>query len=100
MATSENTPEIIMAQAQALIDKVQSDLEAGADFYRNQGLNPEKVHAVLQQELTPQGEQEVRQAFASDMEEIEQEVREELARSAFAAPPPSTKASRPRRSMV
>ncbi len=100
MATTQSTPETIMAEAQALIDRVHSDLESTADFYRSQGLDPDKVQPVLQQQLTPQGQEEARKAFANDMEAVEQEVREEVARASFAAPPPSAGAPRRRRPMV
>ncbi len=102
MATSspKDPPEVLMDQAQALIDRVQSELESSEDFYRSQGLAPEKVRAVLQGELTPQGRQEAEQAFASDMDAVEQEVREELARTSFAAPPQNTNTVRRRRPMV
>ena len=100
MSAEQTTPETIMAQAQALIDRVKNDLEASDAFYRAQDLDPEKVHSVLEAQLTPQGRQEAQQAFESDMQAVEQEVQEELARASFAAPAKSAKVARRPRLMI
>ena len=35
-------------QAQALMGKVQSDLDAAGDFYRSIGVNPDKIAAAIE----------------------------------------------------
>lgn len=99
MVTAKDSPETIMAQAQALIDHVQGDLAAGEAWLRSQGLDPEKVQKTMEAQLTPQGRLQAQQAFQADMEAVEQEVREEATRRSFAAPAASTPVRR-RRSMI
>lgn len=79
----------IVARAQALIDEVQSQLAAGDEFYRSQGLDPAKVRSVLQSQgqATFDTEAEARKAFDADMAAVEQEVREEQARQSFNGAP-------------
>lgn len=85
MATSKDSPEAIMAQAQALIDRVRGDLAAGEALLRSQGLDPEKVRATMEDHLTIQGRLQAQDAFQADMAALEQEVREEAARHSFAS---------------
>ncbi|WP_298208963.1 hypothetical protein [Acidovorax sp.] len=85
MAGQEN-PQDIVARAQALIDEVQGQLAAADDFYRNQGLDPEKVRTVLDAQLDLKGIEAAQKAFQEDMAAVEQEVQEEAARASFSAP--------------
>lgn len=96
--SSPDSPETIIAQAQALLDRVQRDLAAGDERFRQQGLDPAKVRATLQSILTPQDRAQAEQAFQADMQDVEQEVREATARRAFAAT--ATSNVRRRRPMV
>ncbi len=98
MATSKDSPEAIMAQAQALIDRVQGDLAAGEALLRSQGLDPEKIRETMEDHLTIQGRLQAQDAFQTDMAAVEQEVREEAARHSFASP--SASSVRRRRPMV
>ena len=98
MASSQNTSEAMMARAQALIDRVQSDLASGEDQLRRLGLDPEKVRKTMLGLLTVQGRKQAQQAFQADMEAVEEEVREGAARLAFVNPAPSS--ARRRRPMV
>jgi hypothetical protein len=100
MPSPQNSPETIMAQAQALIERVQADLAASEALLRSQGLNPEKVRDTMQGQLTGEGRQQAQQAFQADMEAVEQDVREEAARRSFAVPGPGTSTVRRRRTMI
>ena len=71
------TASDIVNRAQALIDQVKQQLADGEQFYRDQGLDPEKVRSVLSQHLNNGGDAEARQAFQSDLDAVEQEMREE-----------------------
>ncbi|MFN9475317.1 hypothetical protein [Acidovorax sp.] len=86
----------IVARAQALVDEVQSQLAAGDEFYRSQGLDPEKVRSVLRSQSTADTEAEARKAFEADMAAVEQEVGEEQARQSFSGAAPAGGAKRPR----
>ncbi|MEG0224171.1 MAG: hypothetical protein RR720_10295 [Comamonas sp.] len=99
MAT-DTTPESIMAQAEALIAKVQADLDAGEAIYRNLGLDPETARTALQQRLTPELHAQARRAFEKDQQDIEQHFHEELARAGLTAPIKSPKPTRRPRFMV
>lgn len=94
MAGQENAQDIV-ARAQALIDEVQGQLAAADEFYRGQGLDPEKVRSVLDAQLDLKGIEAAQKAFQEDMAAVEQEVKEEQARASFAAPGTGT-ARRPR----
>lgn len=85
MAGQDN-PSDIVARAQALIDEVQSQLAAADDFYRSQGLDPEKVRQVMDAQLDLKGIEAAQKAFQDDMAAAEQEAHEEHARLSFAAP--------------
>lgn len=100
MHPPQHSPETIMAQAQALIERAQADLASSEVLLRSQGLDPQKVRETMQDQLTAEGWQQAQQAFQADMEAVEQDVREEAARRSFAAPGPSTGAGRRRRSMI
>ncbi len=86
MAGQDN-PGDIVARAQALVDEVQGQLAQADDFYRSQGLDPEKVRQVLAAQLDLKGIEAAQKAFDEDMAAAEQAVREEQARLSFAAPP-------------
>jgi len=97
---ADTTPESIMAQAQALIEQVQRDLDAGEAMYRDLGLDPDSVRASLQARMTPELHEQARQAFEKDQQDIEQQFHEELARAGLTAPSKSAKPTRRPRLMV
>lgn len=99
MAT-DTSPESIMAQAKALIEQVQRDLEAGDALYRELGFEPGEGRAALQAKMTPEMHEQARQAFEKDRQEVEDRFREELARTDLAMPARSAKATRRPRFMV
>lgn len=94
MAGQDN-PSDIVARAQALIDEVQSQLAAADEFYRSQGLDPEKVRQVMEAQIDLKGIEAAQKAFQEDLAATEQEVREEQARQSFSAPSAGS-AKRPR----
>lgn len=95
MADAINPIEI-MAQAQALIDEAKNHLAAGDAFFRDEGLDPEKVRDVLAAQLDLKGIEAAQKAFDEDMAAVEQEAHEEMARRAFASTPMSGGFKRPR----
>lgn len=95
---ADTTPESIMAQAQALIEQVQRDLDAGEAMYRDLGLD--SVRAALKARMTPELHEQARQAFEKDLQDIEQQFHEELARAGLTAPSKSPKPTRRPRLMV
>ena len=97
MATPQDTVESLMAEAQALIVRVQRDLTASEEDLRRQGINPAQMRAQLEAGMTDVVQEQARQAIQADMDAVEQEVREELARRSFSRPPSS---SARRRSMI
>ena len=96
----DTTPESIMAQAQALIEQVQRDLDAGEAMYRDLGLDPDSVRAALQERMTPELQEQVRQALEKDQQDMDQQFHEELARAGLTAPSKSAKPTRRPRFMV
>ncbi|WP_159910921.1 hypothetical protein [Pantoea sp. 18069] len=97
---ADTSPESIMAQAQALIDQVQRDLDAGDALYRDLGLDPDSTRAALQAQLTPELHAQAREAFEKDKQDIEDQFREDLARAGLTAPSKSPKPTRRPRFMV
>lgn len=100
MPDPHDTPETLMAQAQALIDRVERDMEATAQFYRQEGLDADKVRETLEDFLTVQNRLQAQHAFQTDMEAVEQEVREEAARRSILQPTPASAVVRRRRQMI
>jgi len=86
MALPQEPAEKIIAKAKALIEQVQSGLDASADRLRDLDLDPEKVQTLLATQFTAEIQREAQQAFENDMQAIDQEVHENLARAAFSAP--------------
>lgn len=97
---AQPTPEAIIAQAQALIEQVQRDLDAGDALLRSAGLDPEQARAALQARMTPELHEQARQAFEKDRQDLEQQFHEELARAGLSVTAKSPKATRRPRVMV
>lgn len=94
------TPENIMAQAQALIEQVQRDLDAGEALYSHLGPDPQSARAALHTRITPELQAQVDKAIAQDLQDIEQKFQEELARNGSSASSKRPKATRRPRFMV
>lgn len=80
MSMSDPKATQIVADAEALIQKVQADLAQSDSVFTNAGLNPEKAKAVLSGLTTPKQFAEADAAVKADLAAIEQEVAEEAAR--------------------
>lgn len=87
--SQKKTPEQIHADAERALDDARRALERADEFYRDQGLNPDKVRAVSAERLGPKEREEAEALFRQDLEAVENEVAQELARQSFAAPTPS-----------
>lgn len=98
MSQAEGYAAKIIADAEALLGKIQGDLERSADFYRQNGINPDKVAPALEQFLGPKEREELERLIRADQEDIQREVDEAAARHSFANAP-SGGVKRPR-SMV
>lgn len=87
----------IIRDADELISQARQGLEATDEFLRAQGLDPEKVRAVVAAQISDKDRREAEEQFRIDMEAVDREVAEEAARASFAAVPVrSTPARRPR----
>ena len=71
--------------AEALIAKVQGDLDEAANFYRENNINPDKVLSACEPFVGAKEKAEIERIAKADAEAIEQEVREGMARINFAA---------------
>ncbi|MGY6268542.1 Btc22 family type III secretion system chaperone [Achromobacter denitrificans] len=87
--SQNKTPEQIHAEAQRVVEEARRALEQADEFYRGQGLDPEKVRAVTAERLGPKERDEAEALFRQDLEAVENEVAQEQARQSFAAPAPS-----------
>lgn len=85
--SQKKTPEQIHAEAERVLGDARRALERADDFYRDQGLDPEKVRAVTAARLGPKEKAEAEALFRQDLEAIETEVAQEMARQSFASAP-------------
>ncbi len=92
----DKTSEDIMRDADALIEQVQSDLAASAQFYRSQGWDFDAMAAALNEQQRAQSQS----LFQQDMEAVEQEVEQEKARRSFLSVRPADEGSRSPNDMV
>ncbi|MCY1511871.1 hypothetical protein D9M68_463120 [compost metagenome] len=84
--SQKKTPEQIHADAERALGDARRALEQADEFYRDQGLDPEKVRAVSAERLGPKERAEAEALFRQDLEAVESEMAQELARQSFAAP--------------
>lgn len=99
MQEQKDVMQIIRA-ADELISEARRGLEATDEFFRSQGLDPEKVRAVVAAQISDKERREAEEQFRLDMEAVEREVAEEAARASFAAVPVRSTAARRPRAMV
>ncbi|CAB3647940.1 hypothetical protein SB816_22200 [Achromobacter sp. SIMBA_011] len=85
----KKTAEQIHAEAERVLDDARRTLERADDFYRDQGLDPEKVRAVTAARLGPKEREQAETLVRQDLEAIEAEVAQEMARQRFASAPAS-----------
>lgn len=89
--------EQLIADAQALLDRVQTDLRRSHETLGEMGIDPAKVPAVLERFMGPMEKADLARQIAADQAAIEQEIAENIAR-ARASTPSST--GKKRRAMV
>ncbi|WP_187394987.1 hypothetical protein [Pigmentiphaga aceris] len=93
---SKKDPQEILRESEALVARVKEQLAETDAFYRSQGLDPEKVRAVVAQNTGDKEIAEAKAQFDADMEAVEREVAEEAARSSFATPVRASTGKKPR----
>lgn len=90
----------IIRDADELISQARRGLEATDEFFRSQGLDPEKVRAVVESQISEKDRRDAEEQFRLDMEAVDREVAEEAARASFASAPVRSTAARRPRAMV
>lgn len=83
MPQSNSSVPAIVAEAEALIQKVQHDFDAATEFYRGAGIDPAKVLGACEPFMGERERQELRQAIERDQAEVQREVDEGAARLRF-----------------
>lgn len=96
MSTTEHRADQTIAQAQALLEKIQADFAQSAEFFRSQGLDPEKVRQVGAAALGQREQEEVDRLLREDREAIDREVDEAAARARFESAPVGGSPRKPR----
>lgn len=88
----------VVAEAEALIQRIQQDFDAAAEFYRSSDIDPAKVLGACEPFMGERERQELRQIVERDQAEIQREVDENAARLRFssAQKPASGGVRRPR----
>ncbi|HZY20503.1 MAG TPA: hypothetical protein VFE82_18685 [Ramlibacter sp.] len=99
MAQAEGYAAKIISETEALLAKVQGDLQQRSQFFRDAGIDPAKIAPALEQYMGPKEKEELARLLRADQEAIQREVDEAAARARFAAPPATGGARKPR-SMV
>lgn len=69
--------------AEALIAKVQADLDEAANFYRDNNINPDKILSACEPFVGLKEKAEIERLARADQDAIEQEVHEGMARLSF-----------------
>ena len=87
------SPEQRAAQMKEAIENAQRTLDRSKDFFEESGLNGEKARAFLTSSIDDKSRAEAQRAFEQDMQDVEQEAREQLARESS---PPASAPKRPR----
>jgi hypothetical protein len=86
MVSPQDTPQAIMAQAQALVEQVERELEASEEEFRRMGIDREQLLAALEARMTDAQREQMEQEVQAHMDNIEREMREERTRQAFVRP--------------
>ena len=93
---AQKDPQEIFREAEALVARVKQQLGETDEFFRSQGLDPEKARDVISANIGEKEAAEARAQFAADMEAIDREVAEEAARASFATPARTGTGKKPR----
>lgn len=93
----------VAAEADQLVAEIRSQLDASADFYRQQGLDRQNPLGPMRPELQQEADRILAADLAADLAEVEREVAEgkplPTTRPPFYAPPPSSRPAK-RRMMI
>jgi hypothetical protein len=100
MSQAEGYAAKIIQEAEALIGKVQKDLDGAGDFYREMGINPDKVAPALEQFMGPKQKEELAAILRADDEVVQREVDEAAARASFGSAPAGSSAAKKPRNMI
>ena len=95
MSQDTNAAKIV-AEAEALLKKVNGDLQQASEFYRAQGIDPAKVLPACEQHMGAREKEELARLLRADEEAVQREVDEGMARLRFSTPPASGGARKPR----
>ena len=87
------SPEQRAAQMKEAIENAQRALERSKEFFEDNGLDGVKARAFLASNIDDKSRAEAQRAFEQDMQDVEQEAREQLARESS---PPASAPKRPR----
>ena len=82
MSLDEDRVARIVAEADQMINEIQRQLDDGEEFYRQQGIDREKMQGAL----SPRDKEEAARLLAEDMAAVEREVEEAKARLSFSTP--------------
>ena len=96
MSQPHSPVPVVVAEAEALIQKIQQDFAAAAEFYRDADIDPAKVLGACKPFMGERERQELQQAMARDQAEVQREVDEGAARLRFSAAPKTGVPKRPR----
>ena len=96
MSQDDDRATRIMAEAEQLVSDIQRQLDAGEDFYREHGLDRNKMRETL----SPKDKEESQRLLAEDMAAVEREVDEAKARQSFSTNRPTGTRAGKNRTMI
>ena len=99
MSQDTNAAKIV-AEAEALLKKVNGDLQQASEFYRAQGIDPAKVLPACEPHMGAREKEELARLLRADEEAVQREVDEGMARLRFTPSPASSGGARKPRPMV
>lgn len=77
----------VIENAEAAIREVEASMRSvSEDFYRDTGLDPEKLREQMESVATEESRAQARAQFEADLQAVEDEVNEEMARRSFSNP--------------
>lgn len=84
MPSQDSPAAKIIADAEALLTKVQRELDEGAEFFRANGINRDKVLPALDAHLDAKGREDLKKTLEADLLAVQRDVDEGMARLNFA----------------
>lgn len=95
MSMDDDRVARIVAEAEQMINEIQRQIDAGEDFFREQGIDRQKMRDAV----SPKEKEEAGRLLADDLAAVEREVAEGKARLAFSTPQ-ATKSPARHRTMI